>query len=53
VFNTTLYNLFTESGTFQLEGGTGVRDFTDVGPEAISSTYTWVLESLAKNIPAS
>jgi hypothetical protein len=53
VFNTTLYHLFTESGTFQLEGGTGVRDFTDVGPESISSTYDWVLESLAKNIPAS
>jgi hypothetical protein len=53
IYNATLYNLFTESGTFQLEGGTAVRDFTDVGPDSIDSTYDWVLESLTKNIPAS
>lgn len=53
IHNATLYNLFTESGTFQLEGGTAVRDFTDVGPDSIESTYEWVLESLTKNIPAS
>lgn len=48
------YSLFTEAGTFRLLEanylGTAFRDFSDVGVDRISDTYTWVLESLNQNI---
>jgi hypothetical protein len=43
------YNLFTESGSFQIvtkHGMQTVRDFTDVGPTTIHQSYNWVLQSL-------
>lgn len=36
----------TESGTVLLESGVAVRDFTDVGWDAISRSYEWVLGRL-------
>jgi hypothetical protein len=45
-----LYSLFTEAGTFRIAGGVAMRDFTDVGAADLPSTYTWVLESLGKNL---
>lgn len=45
------YSLFTENGTFLVQGVNGpklVRDFTDIGPTKIQETYNWVLESLNK-----
>ena len=43
------YNLFTESGSFQIVTNNGVqnvRDFTDLGPNTIHQSYNWVLQSL-------
>ena len=40
------YSIFTESGTYMLESGMQLRDFTDVGPESIMHTYSRVLEIL-------
>lgn len=36
----------TGSGTILLESGIAIRDFTDVGWDAISRSYDWVLERL-------
>ena len=47
----TWYSLITESGTFKicepLAIGVVVRDFTDVGAEAISKTYDMVIDTLS------
>jgi hypothetical protein len=40
------YSLFTEAGSYLLTSGVGVRDFSDVGLEHISETYSWVLDIL-------
>lgn len=40
--------LTTESGTFLLDTGVAVRDFTDVGPDSIHTTYDWVLKTLQR-----
>lgn len=40
------YSIFTESGTYMLESGLKLRDFTDIGPESIVHTYSRVLEIL-------
>jgi hypothetical protein len=39
---TTGYNLIVEGGMFVLENGLVVRDFTEVGAEAIDQTYSFV-----------
>jgi hypothetical protein len=45
----TWYSLFSESGSYKLADlpADGIRDFTDIGPDHIHETYTWVLKSLA------
>jgi hypothetical protein len=43
-------HLITESGTFLIEGGLCVRDFTEVGIDRISETYDFVENLLASNI---
>ncbi len=39
-------SFITESGTYRLESGDSVRDFTDVGGENIEKSYDWVLARL-------
>lgn len=43
------YSLFTEAGTFCLDGAEAiaVRDFSDVGIRALSDTYGFVLDTLS------
>ena len=41
------YSIFTESGTFLLDSGAAVRDFSDIGAGALPTTYAWVLEALS------
>jgi hypothetical protein len=43
------YSLFTEAGTYMLKSGVGIRDFSDVGLDNISETYSWVLDVLKKH----
>jgi hypothetical protein len=43
------YSLFTESGTFMLDGGIAMRDFTDVGSTELCKTYNWVLGALGSS----
>jgi hypothetical protein len=44
------WHLITESGTFLIEGGICVRDFTEVGIDRIHETYEFVTNLLAHNI---
>jgi len=44
------WHLVTESGTFTLEGGVTLRDFTEVGVDKIHETYQFVAILLAYNI---
>ncbi len=39
-------SLFTESGSFMLDSGVGMRDFSDIGLTHISKTISWILEVL-------
>jgi hypothetical protein len=41
-------SIFTESGSFLLDSGIAVRDFSDVGLSAISKTYPWVLAAVGR-----
>ena len=41
-------SIITEHGTFLLHNGIAVRDYTDVGIDAIGETYEWVLEALGQ-----
>lgn len=48
------YNLFTGSGSFRIitsEKEYCVRDFTDIGPDALPETYGWVIQALRKTNP--
>ena len=42
------FSILTEAGSFLLDSGVGVRDFSDVGLEHISLTYSWVFDILKK-----
>jgi hypothetical protein len=39
-------SLFTEAGSFLLDSGVGMRDFSDIGLSHISKTISWILEVL-------
>lgn len=43
-------HLITESGTFLIEGGICMRDFTEIGIDRIHETYDFVANLLAYNI---
>lgn len=43
---THLLSLTTEAGSYLLSSNVGIRDYTDVGWNAIASSYEWVLKSL-------
>jgi hypothetical protein len=44
------WHLITESGTFLIEGGVCIRDFTEIGIDRIHETYEFVTNLLAYNI---
>jgi hypothetical protein len=44
---TVYYNLFTESGTFSIDTIGAVRDFSEVGMDALGSSYDHVFSRLA------